>query len=213
MREELIQHDPLQNVKPPKLPQLLPKVLSIEETDKLLKYLRRQNSPLGRRNYLITLTFLTTGLRANELCQLRIEDVHLDSQFILVQSGKGGKQRVVPLRPILSKQLWRYLRVWRNDLQPLCDNLFVSRFGLPLDPEGLERMCRRALSKIGARGGTHILRHTFATLCIQSRLYDLERLRLILGHADLSTTQRYLHLSTADLLVGSEPTPIARLGL
>ena len=199
--EQLTINDPLQNVKAPKLPTLLPKVLSLGQCEMLLKHLRKNTiNRGGRRALTIFVMMLTTGLRANEFCQLEINDLHLESQFLIVREGKGQKQRVIPLRPVTVKLLWRWLNQSRDEWTPLTNHVFVSERGLGFTPNNLERLCRRTMAKCDIRGGTHILRHTFATLCVQSRIYDLERLRLILGHSTLVLTQRYVHLQSSDLL-------------
>lgn len=213
LREGLTLNDPLQNVKPPKLPQLLPHVLSLSQTESLLKLLRRDTtSKTGRRLLTIFVVMLTTGLRANELCQLELQDVHLESQFLIVRQGKGQKQRMVPLRPYCSKIMWRWTHQWRDEYMPLSNHLIVTGKGQGLTSDNLEKLCRRTLAKVQVKGGTHILRHTFATLCVQSKTYDLERLRLILGHSSLVLTQRYVHLQTHDLLPNGI-NPFDKLGL
>ncbi len=211
--ENILEADPLRSVKPPKLPELLPKVLLFGQIEQLLKLLHTQTSLVGRRNYLMVLTFLTCGLRANELCQLEVGEVRLENQFLIVRHGKGSKQRAVPLRPMLRKQLWRYLTEWRAQFEPQSDHLFLTDEGHSIPSLTIERIIRRLLVKIGVRGGTQILRYTMATLYLQSG-GDIERLRLILGHTSLTVTQRYVHLSTTDLIWRpGMPTPLDKLGL
>src|SRR4030095_3235140 len=99
---------------------------------------------------------------------------------------------------------------------PQVSNLFIYEDGRPMNSNGLEKLVRRMQERVSVKGGTHILRHTMATLFLQSN-HDggsLERLRLILGHTSLIVTQRYLHLNTTDLVWRPGlPTPLERLGL
>lgn len=210
--EGLTENDPLQNVRPPKLPALLPKVLLFQHVEALLKVLRKNTTKMGRRSLLIVMTFLSCGLRANELCQLELGDIHLNAGFLVVREGKGGKQRMVPLRPMLTKHLWRYINQWREDFVPLSDHLFVNESGFPLRPQSVEKLVRRQLAKIGVKGGTHILRHTFASFYVQGG-GDIKRLQMILGHSSVSVTEKYVHLSNRDVLPSNSPPPLDRLAL
>lgn len=211
--ERLIPCSPLANLKPPKLPALLPKVLNVQQVETLLKQLRKQaNTPSARRNLVIISTLLGTGLRAAELCALELSDLNLDAQFLIVRRGKGGKDRLVPLRPALLKLLWRYVHQWRDALNPVSPVVFPSRSGLPLPALSLEQLCARHLASAGIKGRTHILRHTFATFYIQGG-GDLKRLQMILGHSSVLITERYVHLSTRDVLPQTGPAPLDKLGL
>ncbi len=114
---------------------------------------------------------------------------------------------------MLRKQLWRYINEWRAEFHPQSEHLFFNVEGQALNALAVEKMVRRALLEINVRGGTHILRHTMATLYLQSG-GDIERLRLVLGHTTLTMTQRYVHLNTTDLIWHpGMPTPLDRLGL
>lgn len=206
--EELLKNNPLQTVKPPRLPQLLPKVLAPEQVEQFLDRLRKDTSMTGRRNYVIAMVLLDCGLRANELVHLTLDDLHLDSSYLFVRIGKGGKQRPVPISPTLRRQLWRYVGEYRGRLHPSVDSLFVSREGKKLQVESLKKMIQRALASAGIKGGPHLLRHTCATLYVRNG-GDLERLRLLLGHSSLIVTQRYAHLIPEDLIKRhSEVSPL-----
>lgn len=199
LREQLITRNPIDLISPPKLPQLLPKVLEQEQVEKLLDSLKKVRTPLGRRNLLIVMTFLDCGLRVSELAQLQVGDVRLEESYITIMHGKGQKQRVVPVSPVLRRYLWRYMAEWRAKLRPRTDGLFVGKGGNILQTIAVQHLIRRALASIGVRGGPHLLRHTCATLYLRNG-GDLERLRLILGHSDFSVIQRYVHLVPDDLI-------------
>ncbi len=206
--EGLVKTTPLETIKPPKLPQLLPKVLSPEQVEKFLSRLKKDTTMTGRRNLAMVMVFLDCGLRANELVNLKMDDVHLDASFILVRVAKGGKQRVVPISPTLRRQLWRYIGEYRAKFHPREDYLFLSLKGKQMHVETVKSVVKRALKAVDIKGGPHILRHTAATLYIRNG-GDLERLRLLLGHSSVQTTQKYTHLIPEDLIKRhSEVSPL-----
>jgi integrase/recombinase XerD len=203
LREELLTRDPTQHITPPKLPQLLPKVLSPQQIEGLIKRLKKDKSIIGRRNLTVILTLLDCGLRVSELADLTTDDVHLEESYILVRSGKGQKQRIVPVSPNLHRYLARYLSEWRGSLNPCDSSLFVGREGKHLQVVAVQHLVRRALKGVGVTGGPHLLRHSCATLYLRNG-GDLERLRLLLGHSDLTVLQRYTHLLPEDLIKSHE---------
>jgi len=212
-REKLIAENVFERIPMPRLPAILPKVLAVEQIEKLFKQLKRDPSPRGKRNLAIFSTFLDTGMRANELAHLQLQDANLNDLFLMITHGKWGKQRPVPMSPTLKRLLWRYISEWRPKLRPRDDTLFVNDEGRPLLTSGAQTMVRRQLVNIGVNAGTHILRHTFATLYLRNG-GDIERLRLILGHSTLDVTQRYLHLVPDDLVKKHPSTsPLAVLRL
>jgi integrase/recombinase XerD len=198
-REQLIPQNIFANLPAPQLPQLLPKVLAVEQIQKLFQQLKRDPSPRGKRDLAIISTFLDTGIRSNELAHLQVQDANLAELYLMITHGKWGKQRPVPISPTLKRLLWRYIAEWRPKLRPRDEALFVNHEGRNFLASGIQVMVRRQLSNIGVRGGTHLFRHTFATLYLRNG-GDIERLRLILGHSTLDVTQRYLHLVPDDLV-------------
>ncbi len=212
-REGIVARDLFATIPAPRLPQILPKVLTVEQVEQLFKQLKRDPSPRGKRNLVIFATFLDCGLRVNELANLKLNDVALGELYLMITRGKWKKQRPVPISPTLKRLLWRYINDWREKLRPKCDMLFVNHEGYPLVTTGMQIMVRRSLSQVGVQGGPHMLRHTFATLYLRNG-GSLEHLRLILGHVDLSTTQRYVHLVAGDLVDRHpEASPLQRLRL
>lgn len=199
LREKLIEQNIFENIPTPKIPQLLPQVLDNTQLEKLFRQLKRDPSPVGKRNLTIFSVFVDCGIRSNELAHLKLEDVSFDEMYLMITHGKWGKQRPVPISPALKRMLWRYIAEYRAQLQPRDDYLFVNHEGRRFVTTGVQVMVRRGLAQIGVTGGTHLLRHTFATQYLRNG-GDVARLRLILGHSTLEMTQQYLHLVPADLV-------------
>lgn len=199
-REEVIAVSPLHRLRAPILPQVLPKVLSASQVTGILHYLKKQRTKVGKRNYTIVAMFLDTGLRVSELAQLTNNDVHLPNAFLVVRKGKGGKDRAIPISNTLRKVLWKYLTDIRPRFHPESNHLFLGFESKPLNKNAVMTMVKRTLRECDVpHGGPHVFRHTFATLYLRNG-GDLERLRQILGHASLTTTQVYLHLVPEDLI-------------
>jgi len=139
------------------------------------------------------------GLRASEACGLRIADVDADGGTVRV-TGKGGKERIVPLGGAAADALGRYLRTGRPRLgRPATDRVFVSVRGRPLGPTDVRRALRRELDAAGlAQRPPHALRHTFATHLLEHGA-DLRSIQELLGHASVGTTQVYTHVSVRHL--------------
>lgn len=151
----------------------------------------------GLRNLCIIHCMLDAGLRINEVCTLKISDLHFDKNLIYVL-GKGSKYRVVPMCPKLKRILYRYCIYYRSFLPDQVNNqmLFVCPGTLePINKNVIEQFFRRLKVKSGIdRIHPHLLRHTFATSYIMGG-GNLEFLRIMLGHSDYVVTRRYLHLA------------------
>lgn len=196
--EGLRPDNPAERVRRPRLPRRLPVYLSAEEAKALLEA-AAQAGPYPERDEALIATFLYTGCRLGELLALTPDDVDWVAGAIRFY-GKGGKERIVPLRPELAERLQRY----RASLPPAhrrVPRLFLSRRGRPLSPSGVRYLLRRLLAALpDARPGVspHKLRHTVATLLLQADA-DLRSIQELLGHASLATTQRYTHVLTRRL--------------
>lgn len=213
LAEGLITQNPFDRIKRPRGEKRLPSVLNEEQVNRLLDGVRGDGDPNAFRDYCILLFFLATGVRLKELADLSIDDLNLDEGYAKVY-GKGGKERIVPLGGELQAELWRYIHKQRR---PKFKEraLFLNKHGLALGREGVSMIVRRALTDyIGdesKKHGAHLLRHTFSTLYLRENR-DLERLRKILGHSDIGTTQIYTHLVITDLLdTEAFPSPMDRL--
>lgn len=211
-REALIDSDPGAVVATPKREVRMPAHLSEEEMLALLAA-PSDDDPLGRRDRAILELFYASGLRLSELAGLGLEDMNLSGRMVRVL-GKGGKQRLVPF----NHSTQTALRAWLNDRErltgravrpaavprtrgPQAEPLFVNYRGTRLSSRSIDRLVRRYVARCAECAGIspHALRHSFATHLLQ-RGADLRAIQELLGHARLSTTQRYTHVNATQLL-------------
>lgn len=196
--QDLIAADPSINLESPKIRKSLPGYLRLEEVERLLAQ-PDAKTPLGLRDKAMLEVLYSTGLRVSELTGLRVSD--MDAKIGCVRCiGKGDKERIVPVGKKAVSMVERYLAEARPQL---CSKgqtvnspaLFVNRRGVPLSRVGVWKI----LSAYGRRAGLrsaltpHMLRHSFATHLLE-RGADLRSVQLMLGHADISTTQIYTHV-------------------
>lgn len=178
----------------------LPRYLSLEEVDRLLRQ-PDPTTPRGLRDRALLEVLYATGLRVSELATLRLGQLHLDRGYVTC-TGKGSKQRLVPIGREATRWLQRYLRDGRSYLLRgrAAPWLFVNARGGPLSRVG----CWKIIKAYGRRAGItrplspHVLRHSFATHLLE-RGADLRAIQVLLGHADLSSTQIYTHVLEARL--------------
>lgn len=208
-REGLIDDDPGAMVPTPKREVRMPAHLSEDEMSALIDA-AADDSPLGRRDRAILELFYASGLRLSELAGLSLDDVDLGSKRARVL-GKGGKERIVPFNLSAADALRVYLTARETlirldgpgsrDRSRRSSPLFVNHRGGRLTVRSIDRIVRRYVAASSARVGIspHALRHSFATHLLQ-RGADLRVIQELLGHARLSTTQRYTHVNAAQLL-------------
>jgi integrase/recombinase XerD len=196
-REELIDVDPTATVDAPAKSRKLPQVLSYAEVTKLLES-ASGGDPIDLRDRALLELMYGCGLRASEAVGLELTDVDLRRSFVRPH-GKGSKERIVPLGSAAAAAVNRYLRSGRPELvgQRPERKLFVNFRGGPLTRQGLYKIIQRHAKAAGLEGkmSPHTLRHTFATHLLSGGC-DLRSVQEMLGHADVSTTQLYTHLST-----------------
>ena len=195
-REGLVGADPTQNLDHPKLPRSLPKSLSEAEVEALLNA-ADDASNLGLRDRAMLETIYATGLRVSELVGLKL--LHLDLRAGMARvTGKGGKDRVVPLGEVALEWIERYLREARSDLLAgrQSDLVFASPRAGALTRQAFWYRIKLLARKAGIRTpvSPHTLRHAFATHLLNHGA-DLRVVQLLLGHADISTTQIYTHVA------------------
>ncbi|MCC6749524.1 MAG: site-specific tyrosine recombinase XerD [Deltaproteobacteria bacterium] len=199
-REKHLSVDPTAVVDLPKVGRKLPEVLSLGDVERLLAA-PDANQPLGLRDAAMLEVLYATGLRVSELCGLKLADLDLE-RGCLRTLGKGRKQRLVPLGEAAVLILRRYLVEVRPPLDRSQDgHVFLSRLGGPLTRQAFWKSIKAYALKadITQRITPHKLRHSFATHLLE-RGADLRAVQAMLGHADISTTQIYTHVSRAHLL-------------
>ena len=212
-REEIIERDPGALMATPKQDRKLPARLDEREMEQMLDA-PDSTTPLGRRDRAILELFYASGLRLSELVGLGLEDINLSSRLVRVL-GKGGKERIVPFNRATAAALRAYLadretllRQGKKPPPPLrrrgragAEPLFVNYQGGRLSARSVDRLVRRYVAATSTRYGIspHALRHSFATHLLE-RGADLRSIQEMLGHARISTTQRYTHVSAAQLM-------------
>ncbi len=196
LRQGKIKADPTLRVDAPKLPRGLPKSLTEDDVESLLDVPEVEN-PLGLRDKTMLETLYAGGLRVSELVGLKIQQVSLDMGVVRVL-GKGAKERLVPLGEEALTWIRRYLDEARPDLLhgKVSEALFVTARGLPMTRQGFWYLLRRYCAQAGLAKtiSPHTLRHAFATHMLNHGA-DLRVVQLLLGHADISTTQIYTHVA------------------
>jgi site-specific recombinase XerD len=199
VEEEVIESNPFSRLKIPKPPKKIMTTFSQSQLESLLGVMN--GSAEGYRDMVIILTLLDTGLRVNELINLKVENIWLDEGLIKVL-GKGNKERLVPIGKQIRKLLWRYITQYR--LEPArsnLDNLFLTRDGRPLTKNRVDSIMKhygRMAGLTGVRCSPHTLRHTFAINFLRND-GDIFSLQKILGHSSLEMTRRYCELANVDI--------------
>ncbi|RCK78698.1 MAG: Tyrosine recombinase XerD [Candidatus Ozemobacter sibiricus] len=200
VREGLVAADPTRVMERPKIGRSLPKVLSVEEVERLLGQ-EFPATPLGRRDKAILETLYATGIRESELIGLEMGSLHREGEFLTVV-GKGGRERVLPIGGYALAAIDEYLLRGRPELvkDVACRTLFLNPLGRPLSRMGVWKIVRKwALSAGLTRPlSPHVLRHSCATHMLEGGASILA-VQEMLGHVDIATTQIYTHLTTRDL--------------
>jgi len=196
IRQNQMSADPCRDVLPPKLGRSLPKTLSENQVESLLSA-PDLNKPLGLRDRAMLETLYATGLRVSELVKLTLLETNLDVGLVRIV-GKGNKERLVPLGEQAINSLRNYMKSARADLlkQRSCDAMFVTARGAGMTRHAFWHIIKKyaAVAGITAELSPHTLRHAFATHLINHGA-DLRSVQMLLGHADLSTTQIYTHVA------------------
>ena len=197
-RQGLVKDNPTVDLLPPARVRRLPHLLSESEVRSLLQ----QPDPataLGLRDRAILETLYATGMRVSELVDLNLARLNLGRGLVRI-IGKGGRERLVPLGEPAVDAVERWLQKGRSALSPANDRVFVSRRGLPLSRQAVWQRIRLHARACGIVGNIHPhrLRHSFATHLLDHGA-DLRAVQMLLGHADLATTQIYTHVSRSRL--------------
>jgi integrase/recombinase XerC len=198
LREEMVSTSPVEATSSPKLDRRLPSFLSVEEMNRLLEA-PDLSTPQGQRDRALLELLYASGLRVSELVKLNLEQIDLDSREIRVM-GKGSKERMVLMGEPAARALSNYLRQGRPELFGtrirMTNAAFINRYGERLAERRVQRILGKygRIAGIGRRVHPHMLRHTFATHLLDGGA-DLRVVQELLGHANLSSTQIYTHVS------------------
>lgn len=201
-REGLTPTDPARDVRPSAIPRRLPKALPYEDVAALIENAGDADSAEGLRDRALVEFLYGTGTRVSEAVDLDVDDVDLEALTVVV-TGKGDKQRLLPLGTLAADALSAYLVRGRPALAPRgrgTPRLFLNSLGRPLSRQSAYGVLRQAATRAGltAKVGPHTLRHSFATHLLQNGA-DVRVVQELLGHASVSTTQIYT-MVTVDTL-------------
>ncbi|MGB0984943.1 MAG: site-specific tyrosine recombinase XerD [Saprospiraceae bacterium] len=198
--ENLIENNPTELFEAPKLKRKIPDTLSFEEIESLLEAID-QSTPHGQRNRAIIEVLYACGIRVSELINLKISNLFLDIELIKV-TGKGNKERFVPIGQSAMKQLTIYLQYIRTQLSVIHDEdiVFLNRRGKRLSRVYVFTMVKDLAKAINLKKSIspHTFRHSFATHLIEGGA-DLRVIQELLGHESITTTEIYTHLDTSFL--------------
>ncbi len=193
--EGVIKEDPAANIQSPKFRQSLPEFLSLAEVDRLLTQ-PDVHSTLGLRDKAMIELLYSTGLRVSELCGLKSQDIQMELGCLRC-IGKGNKERLVPVGKQALQVIQRYVVESRSQIlgDRISSYLFPSRSGAPMSRIAFWKILGTYGKKAGLRKALtpHMLRHSFATHLLD-RGADLRSVQIMLGHADIATTQIYTHI-------------------
>ena len=196
LREKQIKQNPASNIDSPRLGRSLPKSLTEDEVEALLNAPDTEDT-LGIRDKCMLEVLYATGLRVSELVGLTVQQVNLRQGVIRV-TGKGNKERLVPLGEEATQWLEKYISVSRNEIlnKTMTDDLFPSKRGKAMTRQTFWYMIKRyaVVAGINKELSPHVLRHAFATHLINHGA-DLRVVQMLLGHSNISTTQIYTHVA------------------
>ncbi len=197
LREHRTGHDPCLTLSAAKQPPRMPKTLSEAQVDALLRA-PDLNTARGLRDRAMLETLYATGLRVSELVNIKVLEVSLNEGVVRVVMGKGGKDRLVPLGAEAAHWIDRYLKEARPDLAGarVSDALFLTARAQPMTRQAFWQLIKKYAMVSGVRAplSPHVLRHAFATHLLNHGA-DLRVVQMLLGHADISTTQIYTHVA------------------
>lgn len=200
LNEGFISKDPTINLESPKLEKRLPKVLSVQEVDLLLAQ-PDTIKPAGIRDKAMLEVLYATGMRVSELLTLNLEDINIEMGYIRC-FGKGSKERIVPIGSIAQKYINEYLNRGRVKLIKATAEkvFFLNHHGRRMTRQGFWKIIKHYAQEAGIKKEItpHTLRHSFATHLLENGA-DLRSVQEMLGHADITTTQIYTHLTKGKL--------------
>ena len=197
--EKIIANNPMSTIELPKTKKSLPKVLTIEEVDKLLDITLKD--AYSYRNKAMLELMYATGLRVSELVNLKIHDIDFINETVRTM-GKGNKERIIPIGEIAIHYLKLYLEIYRSKLlkKDYTDDLFLNNHGKCMTRQGFFKILKKLAKEkdIKTSFSPHTLRHSFATHLLENGA-DLRSIQELLGHSSISTTGIYTHVSNEEL--------------
>ena len=193
--------NPLEQIEAPKIGRKLPDTLAVLEIDKIVAAIDL-SKPLGERNRAIIETLYSCGLRVSELTHLKISDLFFEEGFLKV-TGKGDKQRFVPIGVNTQKFINLYRQHWRSLIEITAehkDTLFLNQRGKQLTRAMIFTIVKKLTEKAGIQKSIspHTFRHSFATHLLENGA-DLRAIQMMLGHESITTTEIYMHLDKSHL--------------
>ena len=215
IKAKIIDVNPAQNLETPKQDKRMPKYLTLEDSQKLLKVTSNEDNRNKERDYAIITLFLNCGLRLSELVGINIKDISFDDLKMTV-IGKGNKERTIYLNKACIHAINEYLisRPKEGIDYKSKDALFLSERKERISRRTVQHIVEKELKQAGldtAKYSTHKLRHTAATLMYQYGEVDIRALQELLGHASISTTEIYTHVSNEQVRNAVERNPLANM--
>lgn len=200
LREGITDFDPTSLLERPKIGRPLPKIMSIQEIERILQQ-PDLSTPFGLRDKAMLELLYATGIRESELISLQLGQLNANAEFLTVE-GKGGRERVVPVGAFALKAIDEYLLSGRPQL---CKDItertiFLNPYGKPMSRMGVWKVIKKysIMAGISHDVSPHVFRHSCATHLLEGGA-SIMAVQEILGHVDVSTTQIYTHLTTKDL--------------
>jgi len=195
-----IHSSPINDIESPKIENKLPEVLTEDEIKRLISSVNL-DSEFGQRNKTIIEVLYGTGIRVSELTELKLSNIFFNENIMKI-TGKGNKERFVPLGNIASNEIKEYLKIRNKNIidTKFSDILFLNRYGRGLTRSMIFKIISDSYKKVGLNKkiSPHTLRHSFATHLLKNGA-DLRTIQLILGHESITTTEIYTHLDTYHL--------------
>ena len=190
MRERIVNDDPTENIKPPKIVKKVPETLTISEVNKLLDQPTNKTPKEIRDKAMLELLY-ATGIRVTELVTLKLTDVNIKLGFI--ECHDGDRVRTVPVAEVAQRALSRYITEVRDDMSGGSDYLFFNCKGAPMTRQGFWKIIKYYAAKAGIDKDItpHMIRHSFASHMLGNGA-DIKSVQEMLGHVDIATTQIYL---------------------
>lgn len=196
-----IENNIVEKIDKPRLPKTLPRFLTKEQALSILTHVEFypwRYTFEKQRNKAILTTFLFTGMRLNELRHLKMEDINMMDNEIIVKMGKGGKQRMIPIHPSLKPILQNYFQDKKRH-KIVSPWLFNSlRSDTQISEKTIQHLCRKVSQSCGVKFTAHMLRHTYGRNCISNGV-GLYQTKELMGHSSVATTEIYLSISKEKL--------------